>query len=291
MEKIIIACSAANLKYEFPKRKWYQWNHYNRIATMRLHSAPEEVLEEEIFLQVYERYESAEVPSGFTKVADEQREFAYWIHPFYKKEVWRGMWKYFSQLLNQKEQLIVLDMGEPMLPEMVSELIKDKNYLTVFTQNPDDYERVLQRAEAEDGLVGMLFTEYKEFIRYVKQVTKDIPALVIAGKEKNESDGNLGFAVTGKHDNSLEKIRGNLVYQIPKKSFFMDFCRDSDFFYLISKKRIHFTYVSIPVFLDNIVKNRYNAVVNEGITFEVINKNVRRRKGNKDGRKEEYSDL
>ena len=291
MEKIIIACSATNLKYEFPKRKWYQWNRYNRIAMMRLHSAPEEVLDAEILLQVYERYESAELAPGFTKVADEQREFAYLIHPFYEKDVWRGMWKYFSKLLSQKEQLIVLDMGDPMLPEMISDLIKDKNYLTVFTQNPLDYERMLQQAEAENGLVGMVFTEYKEFVRYIKQVTKDIPALVVAGKEKNGSDGSLGVAEAGKRDKSLEKIRGNLVYQIPGKSFFMDFCRDSEFFYPISKKRIHFTYVSIPIFLDNIVKNRYNAVVNEGITFQVMNKNIWRRKGNKDGRKEEYSDL
>ena len=54
-----------------------------------------------------------------------------------------------------------------------------------------------------------------------------------------------------------------------------------------------FTYVSIPIFLDNIVKNRYNAVVNEGITIQVkkYNKHVWRRKGNEDGRKEKYPDL
>ena len=275
MEKIIIACSAANVKYEFPKRKWYQWKQYDRIALMRLHSVPKDALDAEILLQVHERYGNVEPAPGFVRVVDEQREFDYRIHPFYEREVWRGMQVYFSQLINKKEQLIVLDMGEPMLPEMVSDLTKDRNYLTVFARNPEDYEPVLQQAEAENGLVGMLFTDYKEFVRYVKQVTKDIPALVIAGKR----------------DNSMEKIRGNLVYQVPKKSFFMDFCHDSDFFGPVSKKRIHFTYVSIPIFLDNIVKNRYNAVVNEGITFQVINKNVWRRKGNRDGRKEEYSDL
>ena len=41
-------------------------------------------------------------------------------------------------------------------------------------------------------------------------------------------------------------------------------------------------YASIPIFLDNIAKNRYNAVVNEGITFQVKNKKKQllwRRKG------------
>lgn len=291
MEKIIIACSATNLKYEFPKRKWYQWNQYDRIAMMRLHSVLDEVLDAEILLQVYENYANAKLPSDFCRVTDGQREFAYWIHPLYEEEVFRGMQVYFSQLINTKEQLVVLDMGEPILPKIMSGLLKDKNFLTVFTLNPKSYEQVLQQAEAENGLVGMVFTEYKEFARYIKQVTKDIPALVISGKAIHESNGESGLAIVGKNSNFLEKIRGNLAYQIPGKSFFMDFCRDNDFFYPLSKKRMHFTYVSIPIFLDNIAKNRYNAVVNEGITFQVINKNVRRRKGNKDGRKEEYSDL
>ena len=287
MEKILIACSAANLKYEFPKRKWYQWNQYDRIAMMRLHSVLDEDLDEDIRLWVYERYGEKEFDSDFIRISDDQREFSYWIHPFYRRNVWSGMWKYFSQMLNRKEQLIVVDMGEPLLPEWLPDLVNDKNYLTIFTTNPVAYEEVLQRIEVENGLVGMLFTEYKEFARYIRRITGEVPAVVIAGKEKKDER----FTEGENYDNFLEKIRGNLFYQIPQNSFFLDFCYDNDFFCPVSKKRMHFAYVSIPIFLDNIVKNRYNAVVNEGITFQVINRNIWRRKGNKDGRKEEYSDL
>ena len=89
------------------------------------------------------------------------------------------------------------------------------------------------------------------------------------------------------------KNKSSLLYQLPKKSFIMDFHLDELFCSHILKKRMNFTYVSIPIFLDNIVKNRYNAVVNEGITIQVKNykKHVWRRKGNEDGRKEKYPDL
>ena len=85
----------------------------------------------------------------------------------------------------------------------------------------------------------------------------------------------------------------SVVCALPKDSILMDFSNSGILRELIFRKRLQITYASIPIFLDNIVKNRYNAVVNEGITIQVKNykKHVWRRKGNEDGRKEKYPDL
>lgn len=253
---------------------------------MQLEYGQGDILEADILLRIYENY------GGFFET-EENREkymfrnekagFDYYIHPFYKKEVFRGIMYLYNDRHKHLEHIILLDFGEELLPELLYEMAQNRNYLSIFTQTPQVYEAVLAKIEQDFGLVGMVFTRQKEFVRYLKQMPGEVPALVATGGCEDNAEENTVQAV---------KSKSSLLYQMPKKSFIMDFHLNEFFCSHILKKRMNFTYVSIPIFLDNTVKNRYNAVVNEGITFQVINeKTFWRRKGNKDGRKEEYSDL
>lgn len=253
---------------------------------MQLEYGQGDILEADILLRIYENCR------GFFETEEGHEEymaktgrngFDYFVHPFYKKEVFRGMLYQYSALHKHMEHMILLDFGEDLLPELLYEMVRDRNYLSIMTERPQMYEDVLCRIETEFGLVGMVFTKQKEFVRYLKQMPGELPAFVAAGGCEDKQE---------KITNHTVKSKSSLLYQLPKKSFIMDFHLDELFCSHILKKRMNFTYVSIPIFLDNTVKNRYNAVVNEGITFQVINeKTFWRRKGNKDGRKEEYSDL
>lgn len=237
---------------------------------MRLDFAENEPLEMEIQLLIQE---------------DLQDTFIYEINPIYRKEVYRTMLKNYRILHEQMDHVVLLDFGDEILEEFVYELSRDRNYLTIVTDEPQKYEEVLEKVEREYGLVGMVFTESRELGRYLKSMPRNTHFFVAAGCRESSKE-EYGDAV------SQGRMKTNVLYQLPKKSFFMDFSKDEFFCSHILKKRMDFTYVNIPIFLDNTVKNRYNAVVNEGITFQVINeKTFWRRKGNKDGRKEEYSDL
>lgn len=253
---------------------------------MQLEYGQGDILEADILLRIYEN------SGGFFETEEDHKEylakigrsgFDCFVHPFYKKEVYRGMLYQYKDRHKYLEHIILLDFGEELLPELLYEMAQNRNYLSIFTQKPQVYETVLAKIEQDFGLVGMVFTRQKEFVRYLKQMPGEVPALVATGGCEDNAEENTVHVV---------KSKSSLLYQLPKKSFIMDFHLNELFCSYILKKRMNFTYVSIPIFLDNTVKNRYNAVVNEGITFQVINeKTFWRRKGNKDGRKEEYSDL
>ena len=140
--------------------------------------------------------------------------------------------------------------------------------------------------EENYGLVPMFFESKKELLRYIKQLPEKKKTILIAGNPDRQEGSDTGAKKSGKNAVSV-------VCNLPKDSFLMDFSNNGIYHDMIFKKRLQITYASIPIFLDNIVKNRYNAVVNEGITIQVKkdNKHVWRRKGNEDGRKEEYPDL
>ena len=266
MEKIIITCNAEYLSYEFPKRKWYQVFQSDRIVLMRLDYAGEDDLRADILLRILEHT---------------QETFSYDVHYMYRNELYETILRNYRPMHEMMEHVVLLDMGDEAFPAMAYELALNRNYLTIFTKDIAKYEDVLGKIEQEHGLVGMVFTEYSHMKRYIKTVPDTVGTLVITSN--GEDTDNTDF---------INKNKRSILYQLPKKSFLIDFSSDEFFCSHILKKRMHFTYVNIPIFLDNIIKNRYNAVVNEGITFQVMNKKTfRRRKGNKDGRKEEYSDL
>ena len=270
MEKILIQCNADYLQYEFPKRKWYKIRQYNRIATMRLAFADKDLLDADIGLEIYENYEEEPV---------------YHIEHGFREDLYETMLVQYSKNYKNAEHLIVMDNGED-LNGFLYRLAENRNYLSVITDNPEWYEEVSEQLEESYGLVPMFFGSNKELLRYMKQMPEKKKVFFLSGNADIEKESD-----TGKRKE--DKYMTSVVCGLPKDSILMDFSNDRICQSLIFKKRLQITYVSIPIFLDNIVKNRYNAVVNEGITIQVKNdkKHVWRRKGNEDGRKEKYPDL
>ena len=270
MEKIIIRCNADYLQYEFPKRKWYDLRQFDRVALMRLDFADTDMLDTDIGLELYEKYEG---------------EPAYHVDEEFRAKMYGVMLSKYGRNHENAEHLIVMDNTED-LSGILCRLSENRNYLSVITDNPDLYENAVEYIEENYGLIPMFFSSCKELLRYLKQMPEKKKIFLISGNAYGENENYDGFRKGDKNMSAL-------VCGLPKDSFLMDFSNSGIFQDLIFKKRLQITYVSIPIFLDNIVKNRYNAVVNEGITIQVkkYNKHVWRRKGNEDGRKEKYPDL
>lgn len=270
MAKIMIRCSADYLQYEFPKRKWYQLRQYNRIALMRLAFADIDTLESDIAIEVYEDY-----------VGDPIRI----VEDSFRDRLLNAMLRQYYGNYKDAEHLIVVDNGHD-LSDCLYRLSENRNYLSIITEKPEHYEAIAQNLEEEYGLVAMLFTSNKKLLRYIKQMPEKRKTFLIFGNADEEKENRAAAVMP---DKSLTSI----LYGLPKDSFVMDFSENGIYKDLIIKKRMKINYVSIPIFLDNTVKNRYNAVVNEGVTFQVKKgkKPVWRRKGNEDGRKEKYPDL
>lgn len=270
MEKIIIRCSADYLQYEFPKRKWYDIRQFDRIALMRLDFADKDTLESGIAIEVYENHGGEPIRI---------------IEDSFRKHLHEAMLAQYRSCYADVEHLIIMDHDED-LSQMLYGLAGNCNYLSIRTDNPGYYTDVVQYLEEEYGLVAMFFEGEKELLRYMKPMPQKRKTVLILGATEEEKE-NARARKAG------DKFLTALLCGLPKDSFVMDFDDNTVCKEMILRKRLQITYASIPIFLDNIVKNRYNAVVNEGITIRVkkYNKHVWRRKGNEDGRKEKYPDL
>jgi len=270
MEKIMIRCGADYLQYEFPKRKWYKILQYNRVAMMRLVFADKDVLDTDIGIEIYEDYEENPI---------------YRVEEEFRAKLYEAMLLQYAKNCKNVEHLIVMDNGDD-LSEFLYRLSENRNYLSVITPNPERYENVAEHMEENYGLMPMFFSSCKELLRYMKQMPEKKKTLFISGNPDEEKEKDTG-------SKKADKYAASVVCALPRDSILLDFSNDGIYRDLIFKKRLKITYASIPIFLDNIVKNRYNAVVNEGITIQVKNdkKQVWRRKGNEDGRKEKYPDL
>ncbi len=277
MEKIIIWYLAETLQYEFPKRKWHQWNLENRIASMQLKSLQKDKLDLDILLQVYEKWPDMEQEESESVVLCEWGEMAaYYIYPAYKKEIYSALFENFQKEICEQEHLIIWDECGEILPEMVYAMAENRNYFSVLTKCPNQYETVFQRIEMDYGLVPMLFEEEKELSRYLKSLpVKNEACLIVEKKKAEKNEDTSSFKQVGGKKSSL-------LYSLPKGSMVVELGEEEIYRMRILQKRMSLKYASIPIFLDNIVKNRYNAVVNEGITFQVKNKKKQllwRRKG------------
>lgn len=270
MEKIIIRCNADYLQYEFPKRKWYDLRQFDRIALMRLDFADTDMLDTDIGLELYEKYEG---------------EPAYHVDEEFRAKMYGVMLSKYGRNHENAEHLIVMDNTED-LSGILCRLSENRNYLSVITDNPDLYENAVEYIEENYGLIPMFFSSCKELLRYLKQMPEKKQALLVSGNPNAEKECDAEVK-------KADKYMAPVICSLPKDSILMDFSDSGIHRELIFRKRMQITYASIPIFLDNIVKNRYNAVVNEGITIQVkkYNKHVWRRKGNEDGRKEKYPDL
>lgn len=266
MEKIMIRCGVDYLQYEFPKRKWYQLRQYNRIITMRLVFTDADILESDIGIEVYEGYTGEPV-----RIVEDS----------FQDRLYETMLLQYQTRYKEAEHLIIVDNGQD-LSEHLYRLALNCNYLSLVTDSPQKYESLSQFLEEEYGLVAMFFSSKKEMLRYFKQMPKERRPFLILGRLNEENERR-----------EPDKWLTSIMCSLPEDSFVMDFSDNGIYKDLILKKRMKINYVSIPIFLDNTVKNRYNAVVNEGITFQEKKgkKPVWRRKGNEDGRKEKYPDL
>ena len=270
MEKIIIRCNADYLQYEFPKRKWYDFRQFDRIALMRLDFAGKDTLESSIAIEVYEEYDGEPI-----RIIEDE----------FRNHLQEAMISQYRRCLGDREHLIIED-GDEDLSQMLYRLAGNCNYLSIKTTHPECYADVARYLEEEYGLVTMFFGGEKELLRYLKMMPQKKKTGLLLGRKEEENESGRKRKNGGRHLTTL-------LCGLPKDSFVMDFDGNTDCAEMILRKRIQITYVSIPIFLDNIVKNRYNAVVNEGITIRVkkYSKHVGRRKGNEDGRKEKYPDL
>ena len=270
MEKIIIRCHADYLQYEFPKRKWYDVRQYNRIALMRLAFLDTDSLECDIALEVYEDY---------------TEEPFYHVEEEFRKRLYEAMLFQYRKKYRDAEHLILTDNGED-LSGFLYALADNRNYLSICTQHSEWYEEVVEYTEENYGLMPMFFASPKELFRYRKQMSEKKKSLFVMGNPDAPKEGN---AV----QKAVNKYLSSIVCNLREDSVLVDFSDRGICQEMFFKKRMQITYASIPIFLDNIVKNRYNAVVNEGITIQVKKdkKQVWRRKGNEDGRKEKYPDL
>ena len=279
MEKIMITYLAETLRYAFPKKKWFQWTLENRIATMQLKAWQQDKMETDLLLQIYEKCPDIEDLNEQTELLSEQIKeniFAYYIPSAYIMDVYQALFLQYQKRMERQEHIIVWDDSGEILPESLYNLAENRNYFSVLTKCPDKFEDVFQKIERNYGLVPMIFEDEKELARYLKRMPVKEAVCMIA--EENGTDGQ---------DNDLSPktdrlgIR-SLLYSLPKGSLFIDLSKKEIYRIQILKKRMPLEYASIPIFLDNIAKNRYNAVVNEGITFQVKNKKKQllwRRKG------------
>lgn len=231
MDKIIYTCSAEYIGYVFPKRKWWNILKYPREARMEWQ---EMFSGREITLQM--------------RILEDVAPYRVWVPPMYQEEIWS---EFIRQTLKKKrfEILMVIDPKGDGFGELLLKNGEDINYLAVLTENARWYEEALSELAAEYGLYGMLFTEYRDFQQYVRQICEKKSALVFL-KEAWSYDNGKG---------------GRAFFHFPKGSLIMDFGQKEDCPKKFLQKRMENDYASMPIFLDNIVKNRYNSVVNEGL--------------------------
>ncbi len=236
MDKIIYTCSAKHLSYVFPKRKWWDFSKKVREAGLEIRETPE-TEEIEIYVRILEEY-PREVTIDFSE-ADKEK-----IRKQFAKQT----------LQNRRfEIFLVIDPMGDEFADMIVDFAEDINYFAVFTQNPENYEMVLEQLEREFGLIGMVFDLPRDFKRYLKTV----------------SEGKRALIFTGNGLQKMENGENPCFFHFPKESLVIDFGEQEVIKKKFSQKRMGTDYVSLPIFLDNMVKNRYNSVVNEGLKKEM----------------------
>lgn len=239
MDKIIYTCSAEHIGFIFPKRKWWDVSKKPREARLE---AVETFSDKKIrvLMRIWE--------SG-----SEDIPYRIYVPAAYREEIRREFIKQ-SCGKRQFEVLLVVDEDGTDLVDDIMEAAEDVNYLAVFTNAPEQYEVVLERIAQENGLIGMIFTRQRDFKQYQRQVCEGKNVLVFMGNQNAGEDGR----------------KKRTFFHLPKSSLILNFSEQEYGQKTIWTKRMENDYVSMPVFLDNIIKNGYNSLVNEGLQTEDI---------------------
>lgn len=248
MDKIIYTCSAEHIGFVFPKRKWWELTRTPREVEFEF---VEVFSEEEVGIRV--RIEEGEV-----------EQFHVSIPHIYRQEIWQ---EFINASVKKRryDTLLIVDPSGSSFPDLLMKTVEDVNYLAVLTALPDAYESVMEELEREYGLMGMIFTQYRDFVKYQRELCAENTVLVWMGEKGSDVDS--GF--------------GRTFFRFPKNSLVLDFDAAFPPGKICGGKRMENDYASISIFLDNIVKNRYNSVVNEGlqrgtVEFSVLQQNVSR---------------
>lgn len=244
MDKIVYTCGAAYLGYEFPKRKWWDFEKKERFV-------------EFILDDIFEKEKSGKNESFFrdegismrVRIAEyDTGAYQIWVDERRREDIWRA---FLEQILQKKhyEALFVIDGDGEHFADILPYFAEDKNYLAVLTDYPEKYEGVMERIALEFGLIGMVFSDYRDFTWYQRQVGVKRQALVFWGNSPKKQ---------------MQKER-MVFYRFQEDDFLIDCSIGQEYQSLIRGKRMEADYMSLPVFLDNMVKNRYNSLVNEGL--------------------------
>jgi len=235
MDKIIYTCSAEYMGYHFSKRKW--WDFSKNVREMQM--------------EWMEIFSGEEVCVQMRIMEYMEGEFHIRIPPAFYREIWQ---EFIGNSCKRKkyETLLLVDPLGNCFPKLLSDNVEDVNYLAVLTQKPEAYQNVMEELEQEFGLFGMVFTEYRDFIQYQRQICEGKDVLVFMGSNSKmtEGDGRRVF------------------YRFSQRSLVLDFDEASAYQKMLKGKRMENDYASIAIFLDNIIKNRYNSVVNEGLQMK-----------------------
>ena len=253
MDKIIYTCSAEHIGFSFPKRKW--WDLSKRPREARL-EAVETFSDKKIrvFMRIWEGSSIDGGPTGMMQdYAKEVLPYHMHVPAAYREEIRREFIRQ-SCRKRQFEVLLVVDTDGVDLPDVIMEAAEDVNYLAVFTNAPEQYEHVLERIAPETGLIGMIFTEYRDFKQYRRRVCEGKNVLVFMANRNGEEEDKAPKA----------------FFHLSPSSLILDFHEQEYGQKTVCTKRMENDYVSVPIFLDNIIKNGYNSLVNEGLQTEAI---------------------
>ena len=260
MDKIIYTCNAEHIGFIFPKRKWWDVSkkpREARLEAVEIFSGKKvrilmRILENDCILA---GMSGAEKPFDKEALVCKSETLPYHIYvpAAYREEIRREFIRQ-SCRKRQFEVLLVVDVDGTDLADVLMEAAEDVNYLAVFTNAPEQYEIVLERIAQETGLVGMIFTQQHDFKQYQRRVCEEKSVLVFMGNQSGE-------------DCDRQK---RVFLHFPQNSLILDFNEQEYGPRTVWTKRMENDYVSIAIFLDNIIKNGYNSLVNEGLQTEDI---------------------
>lgn len=260
MDKIIYTCSAEHIGFVFPKRKW--WDVLKRPREAWLEAVETfSGKKVRVLMRILENGCILAGMSGSEQAFDravltckrESLPYHIYVPAAYREEIRREFIRQ-SCRKRQFEVLLVIDVDGTDLMDVIMETVEDVNYLAVFTNVPEQYELVLERIAQETGLIGMIFTQQRDFKQYQHQVCEGKNVLVFSG---NQNVGDYG-----------RKKRA--FFHFPQSSLLLDFNELEYGQKPPWTKRLENDYVSMPIFLDNIIKNGYNSLVNEGLQTGAI---------------------
>lgn len=233
MKKIEYECGNAEIKYVFPKKKWYENRKKQRSVTI--------VLDRTV------QSETEKMPDILLTIRENEENTIRIDLPEEKNDFILGLLSLLPIPVNNFEELLLFDGDEPSLfLNILQDISSRLNRLTVITRMHEEYEPLFNWLLEENGLIA----ESEEKLYFsLKEKKKFLTSLVI-------------------YNGCNEKVAPAFL---PRNAIFLDLSLNEELQRSIRVKRPDITYCSMPNYLDTVVKLRYNTLVKEGIlTTKII---------------------